>query len=96
MITDGEKTYNSWEDFGNSILAKLPEKRQRVKWWRLHKPWLTGWVDYMYNDDKRHVIFRNLPHIRYSRSWVGYLHIHLYLFNRWSILFTFGDYKFDN
>lgn len=94
MVYCGDKFYNSFEELGHAILKSLPKEKQRVKWWRLHKPWTCGHTNCMVKGFQK--ILEWLPHFTTSRSWVGYFWIHLYLFNKWCILFTFGHWdKYD-
>jgi hypothetical protein len=92
VISDG-KLYESFEELGNHMLSRLPKKRQPVKWWR-------GWkLCKMHHTDLRSKTFWQrvkvwLPHIHKSRSWVGYLFLHIYLCNRWCLLFVCGHYEF--
>lgn len=94
MVICGNKHYDSFEELGNAMLAHLPKERQRVKWWR-------GWhfnkghFTYCMAKTPWQKIKVWLPHFSKSRSWVGYFWLHAFLFNRWAVMFTCGDYKFE-
>lgn len=94
MILCGDKHYNSFEELGDAILASLPKEKQPVKWWKGHS--ITVWHHENWMTKTLWQKIRAwLPHFSKSRSWVGYFWLHTFLFNRWDVMFTCGDYKFE-
>lgn len=93
MVWCGDRYYDSFEALGNAILANLPRERQPVKWWRVRsKPNRFGHINAM-PGNRLQKMLRILPRISWSRTWVGYLFIHLYLLNRWCFLIQLGHYE---
>ena len=88
----GNRVFNSFDELGDAILADLPERRQSVKWWVWHKPAVFGFRNCL---PKTRVgrLQAWLPHMTTSRSWVGYFWLHLFLFNKWDILFKWGYWE---
>ena len=72
---------------GDYLLAQMPAQRQPVKWWRIHKPCKSIYINGM---SKSWTVY--LPHFSYHRSYVGYAWLNIKLFNRWDIMFTVGYY----
>jgi len=92
MVSCGGKVYKSFEELGDDILRSLPKKRQRVKWWRLHRPSPSYYRNCMCKTWYKK-LFNWLPHWTTSGSHVGYFFLHLFLFNRYSILFHWGHWE---
>ena len=75
-------------EYGDYLLAQMPAQRQPVKWWRLHKPCKFPYQNCM---NKQWTVY--LPHFSYSRTYVGYVYLHVRVFNRWDIMFNVGHYN---
>lgn len=92
MVVCGDRTYNSFEELGRAILESLPKNKQSVKWWRIHKPILWHYESHLKAGVLERIL-RVLPHFSYSRSWVGYVWTHVYLLNKYDLMFTFGHWE---
>lgn len=85
----GNRHYQSFEELGDAILASLPKKRLPVRWWKGHG--VTVWHHSDYLDKSTWGRIRAwLPHFSTSRSLVGFFWLHVYLFNRWDVMFVCG------